>query len=77
MNGKPKPIRLWFSCSKFTGKVIVNEHEVILSGMNIIKKFFGQNLGNLVAWCRNNEWTPIKIIRLPDTIPVQGERLCK
>lgn len=40
----------WISCEKFTGGITVDENNIIIEGMPIIRKFIGQPLINLSNW---------------------------
>jgi hypothetical protein len=37
-------------CSKFCGYVKIDDNEIIIDAMFIIKKFIGQPLSNLTSW---------------------------
>jgi len=46
--------KLWISCGEFTGKVVINDKNIIVDAMFICKKFVGQPLNNLLNWANKN-----------------------
>lgn len=56
-------MKYYVSCKKFTCYVETTNEGIILNTAPILKRFIGQNLDNLLSWCKSFGERRIEVLK--------------